>query len=47
MQNLAVRMGMVEEGRRRKHLFLNGQWEEMVEYGVLRDEFKGAQREEK
>jgi len=47
MQNLAKRMGMVEEGRRRKHLFLNGQWEEMVEYGVLRDEFKDAQRAKK
>lgn len=47
MQRLAVQMGMLEEGRRRKHLFLNGQWEDMVEYGVLRDEFKGAQRSEK
>ena len=42
MQKLAVQMGMTEEGRRRKHLFLNGQWEDMVEYGVLREDFKGG-----
>lgn len=47
MQRLAISMGMIEEGRRRKQLFLNGQWEEMVEYGVLRDEFRGAQRSKK
>ncbi len=40
MQKLALQMGMIEEGRRRKHLFLNGQWEDMVEYGVLRDDFE-------
>ncbi|MGE4340101.1 MAG: GNAT family N-acetyltransferase, partial [Pigmentiphaga sp.] len=36
MQNLALRLGMIEEGRRRKHLFLNGEWVDMLEYGVLR-----------
>ena len=25
------------------HLFLNGGWQDMVEYGVLRDEFLGLQ----
>lgn len=39
MQRLALRLGMKEEGRRRKHLFLNGGWQDMVEYGVLRDDF--------
>lgn len=39
MNRLALRLGMVEEGRRRKHLFLDGGWHDMVEYGVLRDEF--------
>ena len=39
MQKLALKMGMVEEGRRRKHLFLEGNWEDMVEYGVLRQDF--------
>ena len=43
MQRLALRMGMLEEGRRRKHLFLNGGWQDMIEYGVLRDEFLGIQ----
>jgi RimJ/RimL family protein N-acetyltransferase len=44
MQKLAVQMGMVEEGRRRKHLFLNGRWEDMVEFGVLREDFRGLSR---
>lgn len=39
MQKLAVQMGMVEEGRRRKHLFLNGEMVDMIEYGVLRQDF--------
>ena len=43
MQRLALSMGMSEEGRRRMHLFLNGGWQDMVEYGVLRDEFLGLQ----
>jgi [ribosomal protein S5]-alanine N-acetyltransferase len=43
MQRLALRMGMVEEGRRRKHLFLEGGWQDMVEYGLLRDDFVSVQ----
>jgi [ribosomal protein S5]-alanine N-acetyltransferase len=39
MQALAAKLGMVEEGRRRKHLFLDGEWVDVVEYGVLREEF--------
>jgi len=41
MKRLAIQMGMAEEGRRRKHLFLNRKWGDVIEYGVLRDEFKG------
>ncbi len=44
MKKLALKMGMVEEGRRRNHLFLNGKWEDVVEFGVLRDEFIRAQK---
>lgn len=47
MQRLALRLGMVEEGRRRKHLFLEGGWQDMVEYGVLRDDFMGMQSTER
>lgn len=43
MQRLAQRMGMDEEGRRRMHLFLNGSWQDMIEYGVLRNEFLDLQ----
>jgi RimJ/RimL family protein N-acetyltransferase len=37
MKALAQALGMVEEGRRRKHLFLSGEWVDLVEFGVLRD----------
>jgi len=40
MQKLAQQLGMIEEGRRRKHLFLNGEWVDMIEYGILREEFR-------
>jgi [ribosomal protein S5]-alanine N-acetyltransferase len=40
MRKLAQELGMVEEGRRRKHLFLDGSMVDMVEYGLLRTEFK-------
>ena len=39
MQRLAHQLGMAEEGRRRKHLFLEGQWVDMLEYGILKSEF--------
>jgi RimJ/RimL family protein N-acetyltransferase len=39
MQKLALKLGMLEEGRRRKHLFLEGAWVDMLEYGILKDEF--------
>jgi ribosomal-protein-alanine N-acetyltransferase len=40
MRNLALRLGMMQEGVRRKHMYLEGQWVDMVEYGVLKDEFR-------
>lgn len=42
MKHMAGRLGMREEGIRRDHLFLNGQWVDAVEYGVLRSEFCSA-----
>lgn len=39
MQRLARGLGMVEEGCRRKHLFLEGQYVDVLEYGILRSEF--------
>lgn len=36
---LARTLGMREEGRRRAHLWLDGAWVDVVEFGVLRDEF--------
>lgn len=41
MQKLALSLGMVEEGRRRAHLFLEGQRVDVIEYGILRAEFSG------
>ena len=40
MQKLATQLGMVQEGARRRHLFLDGEWVDMLEYGVLREEFQ-------
>ena len=40
MKGIAMRLGMLEEGVRRKHLYLNGQWDDALEYGILKDEFK-------
>jgi ribosomal-protein-alanine N-acetyltransferase len=39
MRNLALKVGMLEEGRRRANLFLHGEWVDMIEYGILRHEF--------
>lgn len=39
MKKLAVAMGMTLEGTRRRHLFLEGTRVDMVEYGILADEF--------
>lgn len=40
MQALARRLGMKEEGRRRKAAFKRGRYLDIVEYGVLRDEYE-------
>ncbi|QWD37525.1 GNAT family N-acetyltransferase [Polynucleobacter paneuropaeus] len=41
MRKLATSLGMREEGRRRSHLYLSGEWVDMIEYGILRsDDFK-------
>jgi ribosomal-protein-alanine N-acetyltransferase len=42
MQRLAVALKMREEGRRRDALYLDGKWVDVVEFGVLRDEFDGG-----
>ena len=39
MRKLALAMGMTLEGTRRGHLFLDGARVDMVEYGILREEF--------
>lgn len=38
MKALAIALGMAEEGRRRKHFFLDGEWIDLVEYGLLRED---------
>lgn len=37
---LAKRLGMKQEGVRRKAAWKDGQWLDVVEFGILRDEFK-------
>lgn len=39
MQKLAARLGMREEGRRRRAVFKGGRYQDVIEYGILRDEF--------
>lgn len=39
MQHLALALGMVEEGRRRQQLWLEGQWVDVVEYGMTRSDW--------
>jgi len=33
---LVLALGMVEEGRRKAHLYLDGEWVDLIEYGVLK-----------
>lgn len=42
MRRLALALGFREEGRRRKHLFLDGQWVDVIDYGLLRSERAGS-----
>jgi RimJ/RimL family protein N-acetyltransferase len=39
MKRLALALGMQQEGVRREHLFLEGRWVDVIEFGVLRSEF--------
>ncbi len=39
MRNLAKKLGMTEEGCRRAHLYFDGEWVDMVDYGLLRHEY--------
>jgi len=36
MQKLALSLGFREEGRRKAHLYLEGEWVDVVEFGLLR-----------
>lgn len=45
MQRLALTTGFVEEGRSRQALFKNGEFHDLIHYGVLADEYKAAARE--
>ncbi|MDH4199229.1 MAG: GNAT family N-acetyltransferase [Spirochaetia bacterium] len=40
MKKLADAMGMILEGTRRRHLFLEGSRVDMLEYGILMEEFE-------
>lgn len=40
MKKLAAGLGMKEEGVRRKQLFLEGSFVDVVEYGILKEEFR-------
>lgn len=42
MRRLASALGFVEEGRRTSHLYLEGQWVDVLEYGLLRPGFAAA-----
>lgn len=39
MIKLALALGMIQEGIRREHLYLDGHRHDMLEYGVLKSEF--------
>jgi RimJ/RimL family protein N-acetyltransferase len=39
MQHLALKLGMSQEGLRREAVFKNGEFADIVEYGMLKKEF--------
>nr|WP_232380618.1 GNAT family N-acetyltransferase [Leptospira ainlahdjerensis] len=39
MQKLALSLGMKVEGRRKKHLFLEGSYQDVIDYGILLDDW--------
>lgn len=42
MQKLAISLGMKEEGCRREALYKHGLYSDMIEYGILKDEFRAT-----
>jgi [ribosomal protein S5]-alanine N-acetyltransferase len=42
MQRLAAKLGFAQEGVRRNNLFLQGRYEDEIEFGLLRSEFSEA-----
>jgi ribosomal-protein-alanine N-acetyltransferase len=42
MKGLALALGMQQEGVRRSHLFLEGEWVDVVEFGLLRSDYLDA-----
>jgi ribosomal-protein-alanine N-acetyltransferase len=44
MRELALALGFQQEGVRRAHLWLDGAWVDVVEYGILRGEFQPGGR---
>ena len=44
MNALALALGMTLEGARRKHLFLEGERVDLLEYGILKSEFNQSER---
>lgn len=44
MQKLALRLGMKEEGRRRRAAYKNGRYQDVVEFGLLRAEFERTKK---
>ena len=47
MQRVAKALGMKKEGIRRQAVFKNGQYVDLIEYGLLRDEYKNPAESEK
>lgn len=43
MRSLAEKLGMTQEGYRREALFKNGQFADIVEYGILNHDYQKAQ----
>ncbi|MFC7072678.1 GNAT family N-acetyltransferase [Halovenus rubra] len=44
-RGLLTSLGFVEEGRRRKFMFVDGEHRDMIEYGLLREEWETQKRE--
>lgn len=40
MKKLAASLGMQQEGCRRSHLYMEGEWVDVHEFGILKEEFK-------